>query len=120
MREATVESSGFCEPCHAADIAERYQERERIEYEARNRGWKEWDRERQRHHKLKVKLRPTEPARPEVDPLELGKEALYLLSRMRPDGPRQAAIRQQVGELVRQLAWGPVDVSDAPEPRPAP
>ena len=33
--EAVVESSGFCEPCHAANIAERYQERERIEYEAR-------------------------------------------------------------------------------------
>jgi hypothetical protein len=40
-----VESSGFCEPCHAANIAERYRERERIEYEARTRAWREWDRD---------------------------------------------------------------------------
>jgi hypothetical protein len=53
------------------------------------------------------KLRPAEPASPEVDPLELGKEALNLLSRMRVRGSDQLAMREQVGELVRQLAWGP-------------
>lgn len=54
-----------------------------------------------------VKLQPTEPASPEVDPLELGKEALHLLGRMPVRGAYQSAIREQVGELVRQLAWGP-------------
>ena len=53
------------------------------------------------------RLRPTELARPEVDPLELGKEALHLLSLLRLQGANQLAMRQQVGELVRQLAWGP-------------
>ena len=41
IREAKVEASGFCEPCHAANIAERYQERDRIEAEARTRAWRE-------------------------------------------------------------------------------
>jgi hypothetical protein len=53
------------------------------------------------------RLRPTEPASPEVDPLELGKEALHLLDRMRLAGPYQLAARERVGEFVRQLAWGP-------------
>jgi hypothetical protein len=44
---------------------------------------------------------------PEVDPLELGKEALNLLDRMHLQGPYQLAVRERVGELVRQLAWGP-------------
>jgi hypothetical protein len=67
-----------------------------------------------------VGLRPAELASPEVDPLELGKEALRLLGRMHLRGADQLAMRERVGELVRQLAWGPVDVSDAPVARPAP
>lgn len=102
-----MESSGFCEPCHASNIAERNQERERVESDARTRAWREWDRERQRHHRLIERLRPAELPTPGVDPLELGKEALRLLGQMRLDGPRQARIREQMGELVRQLAWGP-------------
>jgi hypothetical protein len=102
-----VESSGFCEPCHAGNIAERYQERDRIESEARIRAWRDWDRERQRHHRLMVGLRPAELPSPKVDPLEIGKEALLLLRRMRVQGANQLAMREQVGELVRQLAWGP-------------
>jgi hypothetical protein len=31
MREATVEATGFCEACTAAELTERYRERERIE-----------------------------------------------------------------------------------------
>jgi hypothetical protein len=107
MREATVEATGFCEACAAAARAERYKERDRIAYEARIRAWREWDRDRQRRHRLKVGLRPAELARPEVDPLELGREALHLLGQMHLDGPRQLAMREQLGELVRQLAWGP-------------
>jgi hypothetical protein len=53
-----------------------------------------------------VKLRPTEPASPDVDPLELGKEALHLLDRMQLQGAYQLAVREQVGELVRQLLGG--------------
>jgi hypothetical protein len=48
--------------------------------------------------------------RPEVDPLELGREALHLLDQMRLQGADQLAMREQVRELVRQLAWGPADV----------
>jgi hypothetical protein len=48
------------------------------------------------------------------------KEALRLLGRMHLRGADQLAMRERVGELVRQLAWGPVDVSDAPVARPAP
>jgi hypothetical protein len=107
MRAATVEATGFCEPCTGAELAERYRERERIESEARTRAWGEWDRERQRNHRLMERLRPTEPASPEIDPLELGKEALHLLDRMHLQGAYQLAVREQVGELVRQLAWGP-------------
>jgi hypothetical protein len=109
MREATVESTGLCDPCTGAELAERYKERERVESEARIRAWREWDRTRQRHHRLMVKLRPTELPSPEVDPLELGREALQLLGRMHLQGPYQLAVREQVGELVRQLAWGPED-----------
>jgi hypothetical protein len=38
---------------------------------------------------------------------ELGKQALQLLGRMHVQGAYQMAMREQVGELVRQLAWGP-------------
>jgi hypothetical protein len=102
-----VESTGFCEPCHTANIAERYQERDRVAAEARTRAWREWDRERQRRHRLMVGLRPAELASPETDPLELGKEALRLLGKIGQRSAYQSAIREQVGELVRQLAWGP-------------
>jgi hypothetical protein len=97
----------FCEPCTYAVRAERYQERERIESEVRSRAWREWDRERQRRHRLMVGLRPTELPSREVNPLELGKEALRLLGKMGLRSAYQLAIREQVGELVRQLAWGP-------------
>jgi hypothetical protein len=107
MADAIDERTGFWEACTGADLAEQYQERERVEYEGRNRGWKEWDRERQRHHRLKERLRPAELARPEVDPLELGKEALRLLAHLRVRGADQIATREQVRELVRRLAWGP-------------
>lgn len=34
------------------ELGERYQERERIEYKARTRAWREWDRERQRYRRV--------------------------------------------------------------------
>src|SRR5437762_3238325 len=72
MAEATVEATGFCQACTGADLAERYEERETREAEARNRAWRERDRIRQRHHRLMVELRPAELALPQTDPLELG------------------------------------------------
>jgi hypothetical protein len=115
MCEATVRATGFCEVCTAATVGERYKERERVESESRIRAWRAWDRERQRHHRLMVKLRPTEPASPEVDPLELGRQALHLLGQMRLHGAYQMAVREQVGELVRQLAWGPASTRSSTE-----
>jgi len=97
MREATVEATGFCEPCTYAVRAERYRERDWLDAQARTRAWREWDRERQRHHRLMGRLRPAELASPEVDPLELGKEALWLLGRLRVRGSDQLAVRGQVG-----------------------
>jgi hypothetical protein len=81
-------------------------ERRHSEVEPRIRAWREWDRERQRHHRLMLKLGPTDPASPEVDPLELGRQALHLLGQMRLQGPYEMGVREQVGELVRQLARG--------------
>jgi hypothetical protein len=104
MREAVVESSGFCEPCHVENIAARYQERDRIESEARTRAWREWDRDRQRHHRLMVGLRPAELASPEVDPLELGAECLHMLNKVQARGAADAAMLAQAKEIVRQLA----------------
>jgi hypothetical protein len=52
------------------------------------------------------RLRPAELASRGVDPLGLGKEALHLLARLHLRGADQLAMREQVGELVRQLAWG--------------
>jgi hypothetical protein len=55
MAEATVEGTGFCEACTAAQLAERYRERETKEAKARIRDWREWDRIRQRPHRLLTK-----------------------------------------------------------------
>jgi hypothetical protein len=54
-----------------------------------------------------VEFRPAELASPEVDPLELSREARRLLGKMGQRSAYQSAIREKVGELVRRLAWGP-------------
>jgi len=57
-----------------------------------------------------VGLRPAELASPEGDPLEIGAEILGLLSQMKLGGQgnaRNAALRDEAMERVRQLAWGP-------------
>jgi hypothetical protein len=50
--EATVELTGFCEPCTGAELAERYLAAQDAETEARRTAWRRWDTERQRHSRL--------------------------------------------------------------------
>jgi hypothetical protein len=52
-------------------------------------------------------VKPAELALPQTDPLELGRQALQVLSQMKLEGLRQRDLREEAMELVRQLAWGP-------------
>jgi hypothetical protein len=107
VREATVESSGFCEPCHAANIADRYRERERIESEARIPRIASGTGSASAITALMVGLRPAELASRDTDPLELGRQVLSLLDGMNLKSVQALVRREEAKELVRQLAWGP-------------
>jgi hypothetical protein len=74
--------------------------------DGRRRAWREWDRERQRRHRLLVKLKPAEIASPETDSLDLGKSILNLLGGMHLKSERSMARLEEAEELVRQLARG--------------
>jgi len=70
----------LCLPCTDAVRSERYLEHQDAEADARRAVWKEWNRERQRAHRLKSKVQPAELASPETDPLDLGVAILDLLA----------------------------------------
>lgn len=128
LRDADDEKTGFCTPCAEDRVVERYLEREAEQVDGRRQEWatrthssgRHPVRERQRRHRLKEKLRPRE-VMDWADPLELGKEALQRLDRVKQSlgskwSVQMAALSDldEACELVRQLAWGPtgVDIAD--------
>ena len=80
-----------------------------------------WDRDRQRAHRLKAKVRPKQPSDPTADPWELAHEAISELETVRLMFRARGAKAEQyerldlIAETLRRLAWGPTD--DEP-PRP--
>ncbi|HXF73111.1 MAG TPA: hypothetical protein VNO79_10935 [Actinomycetota bacterium] len=115
----TDERTGWCDACLAERRAERYLEKGREEARLRSEAWEQraiearraWDLERQRRHRLLVRVRPRRPAPPGTDPLELAAQALELLEELRGPAARAGANAhlglEQAMELVRTLAWGP-------------
>jgi len=111
------DETGWCSQCSDNHAVESYWAKDAPVIQARRDSWRSRSqsaaaqRERQRRHRLREKVQPREPARPNADPWELGAECLDHLQRVR------AAIGANVGarhhldeaqELVRQLAHGPL------------
>ncbi len=68
---------------------------------------------RQREHRLQERVKPKQPAPPNTDPWLIADEALDLLDRAER---RLRHLRlpadelEEIGELLRRLAWGPEEV----------
>lgn len=76
---------------------------------------------RQRRHRLLAQTKPEQFASADTDPLELGKEALDKLHRVRQGLGAQVTARaylDEATELVKQLAWGPSEDSRPAKPAP--
>jgi hypothetical protein len=114
--------TGFCIPCAGQSVVEQYQLQEVKEIAARRQSWAKQKgracnsrpaaRERQRRHRLLEQVRPTEPAPPGTDPLELGREGVLCLNdvigHFSKEGlPAQLVALHRAREIIRQLAWGP-------------
>jgi hypothetical protein len=71
--------------------------------------------ERQREHRLRERVRPTEPPEPNADPWLIADEALDAVDRLRkPSFAGDRGISRDedfelVAELIRKLCWGPED-----------
>src|SRR5439155_1817011 len=102
--------SGWCAACVIEDLRERYGEKQRTAAILRHEGWaaRSWDRDRQRVHRLRVIVKPLEPASYE-DPWELASAALLELNKVRtiPMRAEQVARLDVIAEALRRLAWGP-------------
>jgi hypothetical protein len=131
VREIVDAPTGFCEPCATDRHLEAYRDRDAREIPERRDEWRHRtkdgretrtpantrivQRERQRRHRLLEAMRPREPADGWRDPFELGREALAHLARLRHPRISSEALAHVLAaeELVRQLAWGPEDRSEA-------
>jgi uncharacterized Zn finger protein (UPF0148 family) len=109
------EGTAFCSSCSDNWAVEAYREKDAPVIEARRSDWKVRSqsaaaaRERQRRHRLREAVRPTEPAGEWVDPWEVAKKALDDLRRVRLALRSQATARahvEDVAEAIRVLAWG--------------
>ena len=109
LDEVPIDSrSGWCAACDAEARVERYAAARKAEVEARSLAWlQRWDRERQRTHRLRAKLKPREVASVGTDPLQLGYEALTLVRRLGLRSQERLGIAEQLCDLIRVLAWGP-------------
>lgn len=118
------EYTGWCRVCVGEHATAEYLAKDEDTIVARKSEWKARTasssphaaRERQRRHRLREALRPREAAGEWADPLELGKEALDALQRVRQALGAQVTARAYLDdacEKVKELAWGPVGVEQA-------
>jgi len=96
--------------------------RQRVATLERREAWRErtlneFERDRQRVHRLKANVKPRKSADPNVDPFELAYEALRLLATIKTAIKKADQLEQleQVAEALRRLAYGP----DHPKPETA-
>jgi hypothetical protein len=115
--------TGFCERCDSTRATERYQAKQGAEAAQRRKSWsartgsertdqqRGWDAERQRLHRLRERIRPREPVGDEVDPWELGNQALLIATGLRSSIKNSGPLARldELLELIRQLAYGPHD-----------
>ena len=124
IRPQTVSELGLCAPCADQRIADRYLERDRPAIVKRQEDWRARSpkvklvdtvgaRERQRRKRLLTRTRPRDPAPAYSDPLVLADEAVSALGLVRQHSRTEAAAGaiDRAIEIVRQLAWGPMDPS---------
>jgi hypothetical protein len=101
-----------------------YEAKDRQVAERRNERWRDWSNSpeaavaRQRRHRLLAPTRREQFADADTDPLELGKEALDKLHRVRQGlgHSDDTAYLEEACELVKQLAWGPLEDPRAVKP----
>lgn len=105
------------------NAVEQYLEADAPVIKRRRQRWGVWTqsadaaRERQRRHRLRETVRPTEPAGEWVDPWEVAKKALDDVHRVRQALRSQVTARahlEDVAEAIRVLAWGPEDQGSRP------
>jgi hypothetical protein len=126
-READTEE-GFCTTCSGRRQLALYEAKDRQDAEKRNERWREWSSSpeamvaRQRRSRLLRQTKPEQRAAPDTDPLEIGKEVLDKLHRVRQALGANVAGRaylEEATELVKQLAWGPPEEDRPSVPEPA-
>jgi hypothetical protein len=112
--------TGWCAECGIESIREKYGQTQRAATLSRRESWRgrsrdNWDRDRQRAHRLKEAVRPVTPAS-SLDPWELAHEALTALSNLRSVRmrPEQHARLDLIAETIRRLAFGPDDEPNQP------
>lgn len=121
LREADDYDLGFCTVCAEKRAVDRYLAKDADDIVERQKAWAKRSasssphaaRERQRRHRLREAVKPRETADEWSDPLELGKHALDNLQRVRNALGAQVTARaylDEACELVRVLAWGPIEV----------
>jgi hypothetical protein len=113
--------SGFGPSCDGKHYIADYEAQESDAIEARKTAWRkraapstsrEAARARQRRHRLKEALTPTEPPPANADPWEIAKEAVGALNKVRAGVAHNPILTEQVdlaAERVRWLAIGPQD-----------
>ena len=117
-RDQDPDADGFCRPCAQDRIVERYGTQDAQHAHVRGHAWQQrtdearaFDRERQRRHRIRERIRPRSPAPYETDPWEIASKGLHHAGKLRGVA-RSAEAREHleaVMETVRRLAWGPGD-----------
>jgi hypothetical protein len=107
---------GACWTCSGRRQLALYEAKDRRDADERNQRWREWSGSpeamvaRQRRHRLLALTKPAQFPDADSDPLELGKEALDRLHRVRQALGAKVAGRaylDEATELVKQLAPRP-------------